>query len=490
MRGAIGFRLIGQSHESVVRARLTRRTRLRRRTASTIALVYLALGCISSCAAPLSGPAAGVHDPGVRGGPAGAGGPLPGLTHEETAFFVSGLANFVDVDGVEEGLGPRFNSNSCISCHSQPSVGGSSPPENPAIGVATLEGAKNVVPWFITAAGPVREARFKRNPDQTPDGGVHAAFTISGRSDAAGCNAVQPDFLPAGDALSGQGGNPNLSFRIPTPVFGDGLIEAIPDATILSSMRSHTAHRSQMGIRGHPNAHISGTANRSGNDGTITRFGWKAQNKSLLMFSGEAYNVEMGVTNPIFPQERQEATGCLLNATPEDHVHFSATPNTAVLSDVERFTIFMRLLAPPTPAPDSPRTASGRALFNTTGCTSCHTPSMTTGPMITSGMDKSPSAALSNQTVNLYSDLLVHNMGKGLSDGIAQGGAGPDEFRTAPLWGVGQRVFFLHDGRTKDMVQAVEAHRSPGSEANRVIERFNRLSAEEQQEIIEFLRSL
>ena len=110
--------------------------------------------------------------------------------------------------------------------------------------------------------------------------------------------------------------------------------------------------------------------------------------------------------------------------------------------------------------------------------------------MIASGSSTNPSAALSNQPVNLFSDLLVHHMGRGLADGITQGGAGPDEFRTAPLWGVGQRVFFLHDGRTSNLVKAIEAHRSPGSEANRVIERFNRLNTEEQQDIINFLRSL
>jgi CxxC motif-containing protein (DUF1111 family) len=336
----------------------------------------------------------------------------------------------------------------------------------------------------------VREARFKRNPDQTPDGGVHALFTIRGRSDAQGCQATPPDFLPAGDSLSGLGGNPNLSFRIPTPTFGAGLIEAIPDATILANMAASAPYRSKMGIGGHPNALISGSANRSGNDGTITRFGWKAQNKSLLMFSGEAYNVEMGVANGLFPQERGDTTDCVLNATPEDALNFSAKTNPGVLSDVELFTVFMRLLAPPTPAPDSPNTVKGRELFQTTGCTGCHTPSMTTGAMIASGSSKSPSTALSHQVANLYSDLLVHNMGIGLSDGITQGGAGPDEFRTAPLWGVGQRKFFLHDGRTTDLVKAIEAHRSAGSEANRVIEKFNRLLAEQQQNIIDFLRSL
>jgi CxxC motif-containing protein (DUF1111 family) len=148
-----------------------------------------------------------------------------------------------------------------------------------------------------------------------------------------------------------------------------------------------------------------------------------------------------------------------------------------VLSDIEAFADFMRMLAPPTPAPDTPSIVNGRALFTKTGCVHCHTPSFTTGKMIASGSSTSPSAALSNQTVNLFSDILVHHMGKGLADGITQGSAGPDEFRTAPLWGVGQRVFFLHDGRTSNLVAAVEAHKSPGSEANKVIDRFNRLTA-------------
>jgi CxxC motif-containing protein (DUF1111 family) len=110
--------------------------------------------------------------------------------------------------------------------------------------------------------------------------------------------------------------------------------------------------------------------------------------------------------------------------------------------------------------------------------------------MIASGSSTSASAALSDQPVNLFSDLLVHHMGRGLADGITQGGAGPDEFRTAPLWGVGQRIFFLHDGRTTNLVEAIEAHRSPASEANKIIERFNWLSTRQQQDIINFLRSL
>jgi CxxC motif-containing protein (DUF1111 family) len=452
------------------------------------------------CASVDAQPAIEPVDPGVRSGAPGAGTALKGLTADETAFFQDGLTRFAQVEsvtgGANNGLGPRFNSNSCLACHAQPSVGGSSPATNPAIAIATLSGAKNVVPWFIVQNGPIREARFKRNPDGTNDGEVHDIFVITGRSDAAGCNIAQPNFLPAGRPLSGRGGNPNIIFRIPTPVFGAGLIESIPDSAILANMKTDSNLKKPMGISGHPNAHLSGNANHSANDGTITRFGWKAQNKSLLLFAGEAYNVEMGVTNQLFPQERDESPGCVLNPTPEDTLNFTTTStsipnhNTAVVSDIEAFADFMRMLAPPTPAPDTPSIVNGRAVFAKIGCALCHTPSFTTNKAIASGSSTSPSAALSNQPVNLYSDLLVHHMGVNLADGITQGGAGPDEFRSAPLWGVGQRIFFLHDGRTTDLVRAIEAHTSRGSEANAVIERFNRLSINERQDIINFLRSL
>jgi CxxC motif-containing protein (DUF1111 family) len=439
-------------------------------------------------------------DPGVRGGAPGAGTALQGLSADETAFFQDGLTRFVEIESVtggqNNGLGARFNSNSCQSCHAQPSVGGSSPAANPSIAIATLNGAKNVVPWFIVPKGPIREARFKQNPDGTNDGGVHNLFVITGRSDAAGCNISQPNFLPAGNPLTGQNGNSNIIFRIPTPVFGAGLIEAIPDSAILANMNANSSIKKPLGISGHPNAHLSGNANHSANDGTITRFGWKAQNKSLLLFAGEAYNVEMGITNQLFPQERDETPGCTLNPTPEDTLNFTtaststANRNTPVVSDIEAFADFMRMLAPPTPAPDTPSIVNGRAAFAKTGCAFCHTQSFTTGKAIASGSSTRPSLALSKQPVNLWSDLLVHHMGEELADGITQGGAGPDEFRTAPLWGVGQRVFFLHDGRTTNLVKAIEAHSSRGSEASRIIERFNRLSITQRQDIINFLRSL
>ena len=147
-------------------------------------------------------------DPGVRNGPGGAGGPLKGLIADELAFFQDGRSRFAEIESVtgsqNNGLGPRFNSNQCLSCHSQPAEGGSSPARNPLIQVARLNGARNTVPWFITENGPVREARFKHGSNQTPDGEVHAIFVITGRSDAAGCNISQPNFtmLPVDTHIS------------------------------------------------------------------------------------------------------------------------------------------------------------------------------------------------------------------------------------------------------------------------------------------------
>jgi CxxC motif-containing protein (DUF1111 family) len=285
----------------------------------------------------------------------------------------------------------------------------------------------------------------------------------------------QPDF-------SAEAANNNLSFRIPTPVFGGGLIENIDEATIMANL----------GASASPQLGIAGVPNRSGNDGSITRFGWKAQNKSLLIFAGEAYNVEMGVTNELFPNERgyppnPTPAGCLVNSTPEDRTVFEQTDPTQVSSDVAQFADFMRFLDQPVPACTgtgcSPQIQSGNATFINIGCANCHTPSMTTTTSdITTG--------LSQVQANLFSDLALHHMGRKLADGITQGNAGPDQFRTAPLWGVGQRVFFLHDGRTSDLVQAILDHKSQGSEANQVINNYQDLSRRDKQNLILFLRSL
>ena len=425
-------------------------------------------------------------DPGVRGGAPGAGTAIPGLTANETAFFQAGAEAFAELDNVSDGLGPRFNLDSCAGCHSQPAMGGTSPAVNPQVAVATRNGATNRVPSFITANGPVREARFISTPDGRPDGGVHALFVITGRADAPGCYIAQEDFET-------HLANNNVIFRIPTPLFGTGLIEAISDKAILANKAANAQTKADFGIGGHENrirtGRVSGRANRTANDGTITRFGWKAQNKSLFIFAGEAYNVEQGVTNEFFQNERDETGTCTFNSIPEDQTNFNATSVTDTVSDPVRFAHFMRFLAPPKPVDNFlPGVSEGRNLFTTIGCALCHTPAFKTQP--------SSVAALSNQQVNLYSDLLVHNMGPGLADGVKQGNARGDEFRTAPLWGLGQRIFFLHDGRTSNLIDAIQAHKSgatllyPASEANAVIRNFNALSEDQKQNLLNFLRSL
>jgi CxxC motif-containing protein (DUF1111 family) len=481
------------------------RNRLVRRAAVSGA-ISAAIGLIPAAAS--ANPPAGAADPGVRAGTVDAGAPLPGLTPAQMAYFNAGKASFLKIDSVkgtlagqkDEGLGPRFNSNSCASCHAQPSTGGSSPNanafpflgENPQVAVATLSGAQNQVPYFITANGPVREVRFPlvvANGQLTNqlDGGVHDVYTITGRSDATNtagasgqqqtCQLQQPNF----DQMRRLG---NIAFRIPTPLFGSGLIESIPDQTIVNNIAANAAEKQAFGI--------TGRLNHSGNDGTVTRFGWKAQNASLMMFSGEAYNVEQGVSNEVFTQERASPgetlpPECIFNQVPEDTTNFGSSAD-QLLSDVQVFATFAKFLAPPVPSASVPGGADsiqrGEALFTSTvKCSLCHTPSL---PTIASTY----APALGPTNANLFSDLALHDMGPTLADGVSQGLATSREFRTAPLWGLGQRVFFMHDGRTSDLVQAILLHGDTQSEARVTVEQYQRLSAQSQQDLLNFLRSL
>ncbi len=464
---------------------------------------YLALAALvaTSIAALMSRPAV-VHgsalavDPGPRPLPAASGAFYSTLsknqsstTHRLTQIFTE--VNFVAGGPLVKtvGLGPRFNSNSCSSCHAYPAVGGSSPPSNPLFAIYQLMGATNTMPYFITTNGPVVVARFPFKADGvTPDGGVHQMFTISNRTDAPGCTTmVQPDFTNAQQT-------DNIIFRQTTPTFGSGLIELIQESDILNNMNANGALKASLGISGHPNY--------SDDDGTIARFGWKAQNKSLLYFSGEAYTVEEGVSDEAFPSENDESiVSCLppfpvppgtnkTKGVPDDRNDTGEAPKLPVnfSGDLERFSLFMRFLAPPVPVAPTTSTSNGLVQFNNVGCNMCHTNSFTT--------PSASIAALSKVQANLYSDLLVHDMGPLLADNVSQGNATGDQFRSAPLWGIGQRYFFLHDGRTTDIVQAIEDHFStgngtyPNSEANTVINNFNALSQQNQQDLVNFLRSL
>jgi CxxC motif-containing protein (DUF1111 family) len=283
-------------------------------------------------------------------------------------------------------------------------------------------------------------------------------------------------------------------------MLGLGLIESIQDREILAKHDATAQRRAGLGIEGHPN--------RSANDGTITRFGWKAQNKSITIFAGEAYNVEMGITNEAFPTATEEDPGCQGPQKPEPNdVMRMASNDTGnqsfknslhILPDWLQFQLLMRFTDGPAPDPNPSASAQrGRVVFEQIGCALCHTPQMQTAPVM-------QSPVLQNRPVNLFSDLFLHHMGATLADNVIQGQASPDEFRTTPLWGVGQRIFFLHDGRTSDLLEAIKAHFSaptspsprlrdpayPASEANGVVQNFNQLSNADKQAVLDFLRSL
>jgi CxxC motif-containing protein (DUF1111 family) len=445
----------------------------------------------------------GQTDPGVQSTSRGTGATIINPANDPngfTAFFNDGKIRFQELENVSNaanvGLGPRFNSNSCVSCHAQPAIGGSGTATNPEFAFAGSSVApRDTTPSFITANGPTREARFPFffNANGTvntnaPNGGVEDLFTVSGRSDAGTCSLAQPSFQAAINAN-------NIIFRIPTPTFGSGLIENLDDSTLLTNQQVNLNN----------NFGIGGGFNRNGNDGTITRFGWKAQNKSLHIFSGEAYNVEMGITSLVFGQERplpgedQQGTGLPANCLnlsgkgyPEDGSNPNSTPNAAVLDDVSAFANFMRFLAPPPTggvilngqAVSAANISAGASLFSSIGCATCHNSTVGT----TQASNLVP--ALGNAAVHAFSDIELHHMGTGLADNVSQGNAGGDQFRTAPLWGLGQRIFLLHDGRTSNLITAIQAHASNGSEANQVVQNFNNLNATQRQQILDFLRSL
>jgi CxxC motif-containing protein (DUF1111 family) len=388
-------------------------------------------------------------DPGLRTSTGDVGDPFGNLTQAESNSFTDGKTRFQNTETVSTGLGPTFNATSCATCHAQPAIGGTSPAQNPQIAQTP---SSNTVPYFLTSNGPVLEARFpfyltaSGTLSTVQDGRVHDLFTITGLANSGSCSLSQPNFSQM-EQLN------NIIFRIPTPVFGLGLLETISDEAIINNMNANASQKSSLGIHGVPN--------RSGNDGGITRLGWKAQNKSGQQFAGEAYNVEMGITNELFQNERGNSSllnatddppvSCILNAIPEDATNFSKS-GTDLLSDIVEFSHFMRFLKPPAQdsngIPGNPAASSianGKATFEALGCNLCHTESLSTtaNPNIKSSTydtgDNANTAGvlfLSNQTVNLFSDLLIHHMG-GLADGITQGLAAGDQFRTAPLWGFG-----------------------------------------------------
>jgi CxxC motif-containing protein (DUF1111 family) len=359
--------------------------------------------------------------------------PLPDLTPQETAHFMAGLEDFLEVETVEDGLGPVFNGKSCAECHAVPSVGGS----EPNVGVA-------------------RETRIGRLFNKVFDP-LDGSVSVNRGGGLLQQRAIN---LP-GCHLKGEVVPPEATFvslRISTPLFGAGLIEAILDATILANQSNG----------GRPNY----VFNPDTGGPELGRFGWKAQVATLHQFAGDAYLNEMGITNPSFPQENRPQgqpipPGCDTVPDPEDNG-----------SGVTAFTNFMRFLAPAPRGPITAQVQRGEQVFSQIGCASCHVPTMMTGP--------NSVAALSNKPVNLFSDMLLHDIGTG--DGIEQGQqAKGNDFRTAPLWGLSRRNRFMHDGRSNNIQDAILRH---GAEAQNALNGFVGLPQSDHDALLAFLGSL
>ncbi|HLJ56123.1 MAG TPA: di-heme oxidoredictase family protein, partial [Chthonomonadaceae bacterium] len=398
-------------------------------------LSVVAIGTAGLSVAAWRGSAQGANPP-----PLGA--PLPGLTPAQVADFKSGAAQFGKVETRADGLGVVFNGVSCGQCHAAGALGGA---------------GTNLTIARVSRIGGIRNGGYSDLPDL---GGP----VIQARS----LREFFPDCPVPGEVVPAQANY--VSHRITTPLFGAGLIEAIPDAAILARAGRTDADG------------VCGAANRLLNPETglleVGRFGWKAQHGTLHLFAGDAYLNEMGVSNPSFPVENQPQGKPIPPG-------WAATGIEDDGGDVTAFTNFMRYLAPaarrPLPPDSAARSqiANGERLFDAIRCTACHVPSMQTGP--------NAIAALSNKPVPLFSDLLLHRMGPGLADGIQQGLAKGDQFRTAPLWGLSTRRFFLHDGRTSSPDAAVMAH---DGEAAAARQRYSRLSPADRQAVQAFLGTL
>jgi CxxC motif-containing protein (DUF1111 family) len=362
------------------------------------------------------------------------GSTLPGISPMEAELFRIGLEDFLEVESAEEGLGPAFNGRSCAECHNQPAVGGAS--------VMTE-----------TRAGFVDEhGRFRALNGDT----LYQLFSVPPHR----CQVQIPVEANV------------IARRAPIPLFGAGLVEAIPDETIVANEDPEDANGDG----------ISGLAARITDVATgrerIGRFGWKAQHATLLAFSADAYRNEMGITNDLFREEMALAVDpehmrlCDSRRDPEDR----RDPRTG-RRGIDNFENFMKLLAPIERGPATAEVSRGEELFSTVGCAACHTPRMTTGPSANPIFDRKP--------VHLYSDLLLHDVGTG--DGIVQGPASAQEIRTPALWGLRLRRPLLHDGTAATADQAIRKH---GAEAARVRERYLELPHDDRAALLAFLNSL
>jgi len=371
------------------------------------------------------------------------GGPLPGLSELQLRAFQRGKEEFEQIETIETGLGPVFNARSCNECHAHPVSGGSAPELEVAREIRIGRRVNGVFDPLENLGGSDLQRRSLKELD--------SSFTVLGE-------VVPPEAT-------------FVSRRITQPLFGIGLMEAIPEREILR--RADPKDHDRDGISGRPNYVLNPETQQV----ELGRFGWKAHISTLRVFSGDAYLTEMGITTPLFPHEKLPQGQPIPpgeDRHPEDELGPEATGEA-----IGNFFNFMRFLAPAPRREITPEVRRGGVLFRQIGCSDCHTPAMTTG--------NHPVPALRRQRVHLFSDLLLHNMGARLADGIEMGVAKGNEWRTAPLWGLSRRKFFLHDGRALTIRDAILAH---GGEARRARGNFEQPAPGKRDALLAFLNSL
>jgi CxxC motif-containing protein (DUF1111 family) len=363
------------------------------------------------------------------------GDPLPGLTTAQLANFNAGLTQFEEVEDIPDGLGPVFNNVSCVSCHSVGAPGG---------------GSTTTVTRFGRISNGVFDPLAQLGGSLMQSNGIGQIGPV---------DFVAEVVPPQANVVA---------HRRTIPLFGLGLVDAVPDSTFVALAQSEKQNSPATA------GQVAIVTDVASGQMRVGKFGWKCQNATLLTFSGDAYLNEMGITTPMFPNENCPQGNCALLAFNPANTN----PNDVDNSALTAFTNFMTLLAPPPRGAITSGCNQGAQIFQAIGCANCHTPTLVTGP--------NSIGALNRVRFQPFSDFLLHDMGS-LGDGIAQSAATTTQMRTAPLWGLRLFTTFLHDGRATTVSDAILAH---DGQAERARNQFANLNKNERTQLLAFLNSL
>lgn len=399
------------------------------------------------------------------------GGPVPGLTAQQLALFAAGKATYEKDFTITEGLGPLYNRTSCAACHGAPVTGGQDP-EVTANNVTHFM-IENQGNWFLALefGGPVQQVR-----------------SIANHPGGEACS-IQPEVVPPLPGL-------RTSNRHTPPVFGFGLLDAVPDEEILEYQGKRPWKDPSVIGFANPGIELEAlvrlqaftfdiTRKQPAGIGRVGRFGWKAQTATLWQFTTEPFNIELGVSTPFFPRENTPNGG----PVPAGCGLAGAQPNDTGSANSLKLFHFQALLGAPPSRPLTPSARYGAVIFQAVGCADCHRAKLKTGDYHLANPDGSVQRvdALSDKEIFPYSDLLVHDMGPGLEDGRVMGRASGRFWRTTPLWGNRFKTRFLHDGRATTLDEAIDLH---GGEAASSTQRYGQLSSAQEAALLEFIEGL